>query len=76
MLVRIRFADEETLNLGLGFLIDRFSGDVFQSGELIVPEEELAALTRENLSFTLLGKITPQERAAVLRAARLAASKE
>ena len=76
MLVRVKFPNRKALTVGLGFLISRFSGSVFSTGEVIVPADALAALANENLSFTVLGKITPQERDAKLRAAALAASRK
>jgi len=64
------------LREGLGFLMGRFSGSVFRSGEVIVSGDALPALANENFSFTVLGKITPEARAARLRAAALATSQK
>lgn len=61
--VTITFPDRETLKQALGFMIGRFSGRVFRSGEVIVPEEALAALSAENISFAVLPNATvPQSR--------------
>jgi hypothetical protein len=76
MLVRIKFPGDIALRKGLGFLMGRFSGSVFRSGEVIVSGDALPALANENFSLTVLGKITPEERAAKFRAAALAASKK
>jgi hypothetical protein len=75
MLVRIKFPNKNALREGLGFLMSRFSGSVFRSGEVVVGLDALPALANEDFSFTVLGKITPEERAAKLRAAALAASR-
>jgi len=76
ILLRIRFPNEKALREGLGFLMGRFSGSVFRSGEVIVPGDALPALAIEDFSFTVLGKTTPEERDAKLRAAALAASRK
>jgi len=57
-MVIIKFHDRETEKKALGFLLGRFSGRVFRSGEVIVPEEALGALARENFRFTVLGRAT------------------
>ena len=76
MMVTIKFPDEESLTRGLGFLMERFSGSLFCSGEVIVPGAALEPLAMKNFSFTVLGKITPKQRAAKLRAAAIAASRK
>lgn len=60
-MVVIKFPDQETLEEGLGFLVGRFSGRAFRSGEVIVPEIALEALASENLSFTVLGQASYEQ---------------
>jgi len=57
-MVVIKFPDQKTLERGLGFLLGRFSGRVFRSGEVIVPEAALERLALEGFSFTVLGRAT------------------
>jgi hypothetical protein len=67
--VTIRFPDREATHRGLGFLIGRFSGRVLRSGEVIIPEEALAALAGQNFTFTVLGRTTYEQEVAALRSA-------
>lgn len=64
-MVTIKFADRETQKRALGFLAGRFSGRVFRSGEVVVPEAALEALALENFSFTVIGKATYDQIAAL-----------
>jgi hypothetical protein len=68
-MVIITFPDRETQKEALGFLLKRFSGMVFKSGEHIVPEEALQALAEQNLVFTVRGKANDKEMAALRSAA-------
>ncbi len=61
VMVNIKFLDHE--NEALGFLVSRFYGSVFRSGEVIVPPEALAALAAENYRFTVLGRATHDQMA-------------
>jgi hypothetical protein len=54
----IRFTDEATQKRALGFLIGRFSGHSWASGEVAVPEEALAPLAREGIPFIVEGPAT------------------
>jgi hypothetical protein len=54
----IRFRDEATQKRALGFLIGRFSGHSWASGEVAVPEEALAPLAREGIPFAVEGPAT------------------
>jgi hypothetical protein len=65
-MVVIRFPDRETEKEALGFLLGRFSGRVLRSGEHIVPEAALEALAAQNLSFTVMGKATYEQRVAAV----------
>src|SRR5437879_3043087 len=67
--VTIKFPDREATHRGLGFLIGRFSGRVLRSGEVIVPEDALAALADQNFTFTVLGRTTYEQEVAALRSA-------
>jgi hypothetical protein len=60
-MVIIRFPDRKSFRRGVGFLAGRFSGRVFSTRAVIVPEEAIPELVRENLSFTVLGKPTYEQ---------------
>ena len=64
-MVVIKFPDPETDKRALGFLMEHFSGRVLRSGEVIVPEAALQALALENFRFTVLGKATYDQMAAI-----------
>jgi hypothetical protein len=68
-MVIITFPDEATQKKALGFLLGRFSGQVLKSGEHIVPEAALPALTEQNLVFTARGKASYEQQIAALRSA-------
>lgn len=57
-MVTITFPDRETEKRALAFLLGRFSGRVFRSGEHLVPEAALEALADQNIPFTVKGKPT------------------
>ena len=57
-MVTITFPDRETEKRALGFLLGHFSGRVLRTGEHILPEAALEALTDRNIPFTVQGKIT------------------
>jgi hypothetical protein len=50
-MVTIIFPDRDTEKRALAFLLGRFSGRVLRSGEHLVPEAALEALTDQNISF-------------------------
>ena len=54
----IRFPDEATHKRALGFLIGRFSGHSWASGEVAVPEEALVPMAREGIPYTVEGPAT------------------
>jgi hypothetical protein len=56
----------------LGFLIGRYPGHSWASGEVAVPEEALAAMAHEGLKFTVEGPLT-HDRILSLRAPAAAA---
>ncbi len=64
-MVTITFPDRDTEERALGFLIKRFSGRSFRSGEHIVPEAALGALARQGIPFTVKGKATYEKMAAI-----------
>ncbi|MBI1830955.1 MAG: hypothetical protein HYR84_05825 [Planctomycetes bacterium] len=68
-MVVITFPDEATENKAIGFLLGRFSGIILKSGEHLVPEPALAALARQNISFTVHGKASYEKQVAALRSA-------
>ena len=57
-MIIIRFRDEATRKRALGFLIGRFSGHSWASGEVAVPEEALVPLAREGIPFAVEGPAT------------------
>jgi hypothetical protein len=68
-MVAIRFEDRETEKRALAFLLGRFSGRALKSGEHLVPEAALEALADQNISFTVVGKATYEQKVAALRGA-------
>jgi hypothetical protein len=68
-MVIITFPDEKTQKRALGFLLGRFSGKVLKTGEHIVPEAALAALSEQNIVFTVQGKASYEQQIAALRSA-------
>ena len=66
-MVAITFPDSETESRALAFLLHRFSGKVFRSGEHLLPEAALSALADQNIPFIVRGRATDeQQMAAVL----------
>ena len=65
-MVIVKFPDEATQEKALGFLIGRYSGHSWASGEVLVPEEALAPMAREGFTFTVEGPAT-NERIRTLR---------
>ena len=57
-MVIIRFPDVEMRRRALGFLLARFPGKSWATGEIMVPESALAHLTAEKISFTIEGPAT------------------
>lgn len=64
-MVSIKFPDRKTQNRAIGFLAGHFSGRLFRSGEVIVPEAALEALALENFSFTVIGRATYDQMASI-----------
>ena len=52
-MVTIRFLDRDTEKKALAFLLGRFSGRVMRTGEHLVPEAALEALTDASIAFTV-----------------------
>ena len=57
-MIIVRFHDEATQKRALAFLIGRFSGHSWASGEVAVPEEALVPLAKEGIPFTVEGPAT------------------
>lgn len=55
-MVIITFQDRPTERKALAFLLGRFSGSALKTGEHLVPDAALEALTQENIPFTVKGK--------------------
>lgn len=57
-MVIIRFPDAEAKKRAIGFLIGRFPGKSWATGEVAVPQEALSALAIEGFKFTVEGPAT------------------
>jgi hypothetical protein len=68
-MVVIKFPDKETELKALGFLLRRFSGKVFKSGECVVPESAMLALAEANIPFSVHGMASYEKQIAALRSA-------
>lgn len=68
-MVVITFPDAQTQKKALGFLLGRFSGKVLKTGEHLVPEEALAALADQDITFTVHGRASYEKQVAALRGA-------
>ena len=67
-MIIVRFPDAATRRKALEFLIGRFNGHTWASGEMAVPEEALGPMAREGISFIVEGPAT-YERILSLRTA-------
>ncbi|MBI4661975.1 MAG: hypothetical protein HY735_24400 [Verrucomicrobia bacterium] len=65
-MVLIRFTDAESKRRALETLVGEFSFKTWSSGEMLVPEEALPRLAREDIPFTFEGSAA-YERLATLR---------
>ena len=65
-MIIVRFQDEASQKRALEFLIGRFSGHSWATGEVAVPEEALAPMAREGIPFNVEGPAT-HERILALR---------
>ncbi len=52
-MITITFPDRDTEKRAMGSLLGRFSGRVLKSGEHLVHEAALEALTNENVPFSV-----------------------
>ena len=57
-MIIIRFPDEATKRAALEFLIGRFDGHSWATGEVAVPEEALVPMAKEGIKFTVEGRAT------------------
>lgn len=57
-MVLVRFANLEMRRRGLAYLLGRFSGRSWVSGEVMVPEPALPHMAAEGLTFTVEGPAT------------------
>ena len=51
-MIIVRFPDETAKRKALEFLIGRFNGHTWATGEMAVPEEALGPMARAGISFT------------------------
>lgn len=68
-MVIVTFPDKKTQKRALGFLLGRFSGKVLGTGEHVLPEGALAALSEQNITFTVHGKASYEQQSAAIRGA-------
>ena len=66
-MVIVTFPDKQTEKKAIGFLLGRFFGKFFKSGEHVVPEAAVEALAGQNFVFTVKGKATYEQEVATLR---------
>jgi hypothetical protein len=67
-MVMITFPDRDTEKRA-GFLLGRCSGRVLRSGEHLVPEAALEALSDQSIPSTVKGKATYEQQLAAVRGA-------
>ena len=58
LMVIVRFSSVEVRRKALAFLLGRFSGRSWASGEVMVPEPALSYMAAEGLSFSVEGPAT------------------
>jgi hypothetical protein len=66
-MVRIHFSDADIERKALGFLVGRFNFKTSSNGETLVPENALAALAIEGISYTVEGPATYEQSAPPIR---------
>ena len=64
-MVLIRLADATTKRKALEALVGKFSFKSWSSGEMLVPEEALSALAREDIPFSFEGSAAYEKLAAL-----------
>lgn len=57
-MILIRFPDARTKKRGIAFLVGRFPGKTWATGEVAVPDEALAELAAEGFHFKVEGPVT------------------
>jgi len=60
-MIVVRFPNESDRKEALGFLIGRFSGHSWVTGEVAVPEDALAPMASEGISFSVEGPLTHEQ---------------
>lgn len=66
-MVIIRFQDDAAKRRALGYLPGRFSFKSWATGEMMVPEEALAALAHERIPYVVEGPATYEHYALTIR---------
>ena len=66
-MILIRFQDPEVEKKALGFLAKRFSFTTWASGQTLVPEPALDALTQAGIHFIIDGRAGYEQRISPLR---------
>ena len=75
-MVIIRFPSVEMRRRAVGYLLGRFSGKSWASGEIMVPETALASLAAEGVVFSVDGPATSERILMLNRTAQSAATPE
>jgi hypothetical protein len=57
-MIIVRFPNDEAKRKALEFLIGRFNGHTWATGEMAVPEEALGPMAREGILFNVEGPAT------------------
>ncbi len=57
-MIIVRFPEETAKRKALEFLIGRFNGHTWATGEMAVPEEALGPMAHAGISFTVEGPAT------------------
>ena len=60
-MIVVRFPTEATKLKALGYLIGKFPGHSWATGEVAVPEDALAPLANEGIQFTVEGPLTHEQ---------------
>ena len=57
-MIIVRFPNEAMEKRALGFVMSKYSGHSWATGEMAVPEEALAAMAHEGIQFSVEGPAT------------------
>ena len=66
-MVTIKFSDSDERVRGLGFLLRNFAGRALKTGEVLVSNIAVEALSREGFHFTVVGESGYEQNLATFR---------